>query len=163
MMTSYFLINYLKVGQTINSSLIFINIKIIMQSTTSFGGLSLTEIFEIQAIQTLLIKFWYLGLTSDCLIAKEDTIAFKAIRKAINFANCFTFEMPIKTYLNFADRIMKALGKLEPKQIFDVLLGHLKNNKIITISFELFGVAFLQLFGRTLELANSQIMTQVLR
>lgn len=70
MMTSYFLINYLKVGQTINSSLIFINIKIIMQSTASFGGLSLTEIFEIQAIQTLLIKFWYLGLTSDCLVAK---------------------------------------------------------------------------------------------
>jgi hypothetical protein len=43
------------------------------------------------------------------------------------------------------------------------LLGHLKNNKINTISFELFGVAFLQLFGRTLELMNSQIMSQILR
>ncbi len=43
------------------------------------------------------------------------------------------------------------------------MLGHLKNNKINTISFELFGVAFLQLFGRTLELMNSQIMSQILR
>jgi len=43
---------------------------IIMQTCVNFGGLSLTEIFEIQAIQTLLIKFWYLGLTSDCIIAK---------------------------------------------------------------------------------------------
>lgn len=106
-----------------------------MQSSVNFGGLSLTEIFEIQSIQTLLIKFWYLGLNSDCLIAKEDIVAFKTIRKAINFANCFTFEMPIKTYINFAERIMKALGKLEPKQIFDVLLGHLRNNKIVTVSF----------------------------
>lgn len=47
--------------------------------------------------------------------------------------------MPLKTYLNFADRIIKALDKLEPRQIFEVLLGHLKNNKISTISFELFG------------------------
>jgi hypothetical protein len=44
-----------------------------------------------QLIQSLLIKFWYLGLTSDCLIAKEDYNTFKAIRKIINFANCFTF------------------------------------------------------------------------
>lgn len=58
--------------------------------------------------------------------------------------------MPIKTYLNYADRIMKALGKLDPQPIFDVLMGHLKNNKINTVSFELFGVAFLQLFGKTL-------------
>jgi hypothetical protein len=43
--------------------------------------------------------------------------------------------MPLKTYLNFADRIIKALDKLEPRQIFEVLLGHLKNNKINTISF----------------------------
>lgn len=71
--------------------------------------------------------------------------------------------MPIKTYINFAERIMKALGKLEPKQIFDVLLGHLRNNKIVTVSFELFGVAFLQLFGRSLELLNSHTMTQILR
>ena len=62
-----------------------------MQSCVNFGGLSLTEIFEIQVIQTLLIKFWYLGLNSDCLIAKEDAVTFKTIRKAINFANCFTF------------------------------------------------------------------------
>lgn len=41
-----------------------------MQSNVSFNGLSLTEIFEIQAIQSLLIKFWYLGLNSDCLVAK---------------------------------------------------------------------------------------------
>ena len=71
--------------------------------------------------------------------------------------------MPLKTYLNFADRIIKALDKLEPRQIFEVLLGHLKNNKISTISFELFGVAFLQLFGRSLEMMNSQVMVQILR
>lgn len=41
-----------------------------MQNPVNFGGLSLTEIFEIQSIQSLLIKFWYLGLTSDCLISK---------------------------------------------------------------------------------------------
>lgn len=42
-------------------------------------------------------------------------------------------------------------------------MGHLRNNKIVTVSFELFGVAFLQLFGRALELMNSQIMSQILR
>ena len=62
-----------------------------MKNTINFAGLSLTEIFEIQPIQSLLIKFWYLGLTSDCLIAKEDATTFKTIRKSLNFANCFTF------------------------------------------------------------------------
>jgi hypothetical protein len=116
-----------------------------------------------QLIQSLLIKFWYLGLISDCLIAKEDVPTFKTIRKAVNFANCFTFEMPIKTYINYAERIMRALGRLEPKPIFDVLMGHLRHNNISTISFELFGVAFLQLFGKTLESMDSQVMSQVLR
>lgn len=106
-----------------------------MQTCINFSGLSLTEIFEIQAIQSLLIKFWYLGLTSDCLIAKEDAATFKTIRKAITFANCFTFEMPLRTYISYGDRIMKTLGRLDPKPIFDVLLGHLKNNKITTVSF----------------------------
>lgn len=73
-----------------------------MQATINFSGLSLTSIFEIQSIQSLLIKFWYLGLTSDCLVAREDVAAFKSIRKSINFATCFTFEMPIRTYVNFA-------------------------------------------------------------
>lgn len=77
-----------------------------MKSAIAFTGLSLTEIFEIQPIQSLLIKFWYLGLTSDCLIAKEDVVSFKTIKKNLNFANCFTFEMPLKTYINFAERLM---------------------------------------------------------
>jgi hypothetical protein len=50
---------------------------------------------------------------------------------------------------------MIVLESLEPKKTFDVLLSHLKNNKVISISFELFGVAFLQLFGRNLEFLNT--------
>ena len=71
--------------------------------------------------------------------------------------------MPIKTYINFADRLMKPLSEIEPKIIFDVLLSHLKNNNIKAISFELFGVAFLQLFGKILELMDSSLLSQVLR
>lgn len=44
-----------------------------------------------------------------------------------------------------------------------MLLGHLRNNKITTISFELFGVAFLQLFGRALEYLNTLTLNQILR
>lgn len=80
-----------------------------MQSSVSFSGLSLTEIFEIQSLQSLLIKFWYLGMTSDFLIAKEDATTFRVIKKSLNFANCFTFEMPMKTYVNFIDRIMVSI------------------------------------------------------
>ena len=97
-----------------------------MQNIVSFGGLSLTEIFEIQPIQSLLIKFWYLGLTSELIIHKEDQMALKIIKKTITFANCFTFEMPIKSYVNYIDRIMLAIIELDPKKTFTVLLGHLK-------------------------------------
>ena len=134
-----------------------------MKNSVPFTGLSLTEIFQIQPIQSLLIKFWYLGLTSDSLISKEDVTTFKTIKKTLNFANCFTFEMPLKTYINFADRLMKPLSEIQPKIIFDVLLTHLKNNTIKTVSFELFGVAFLQLFGKVLELMDSHILGQMLR
>jgi len=48
------------------------------------------------------------------------------------------------------ERIINVLEKYEPKKTFDVLLTHLKNNKVVSISFELFGVAFLQLFGKSL-------------
>ena len=83
-----------------------------MQNSIAFSGLSLTEIFEIQALQSLLIKYWFLGLTSEITVAKEDQTAFKPIRKTISFANCFTFEMPIKTYINFMERIMITLGEI---------------------------------------------------
>jgi hypothetical protein len=83
-------------------------------------------------------------------VAPEDGALFKAIRKNITFANCFTFEMPLRTYINFNDKILQALAAIEPRRTFEVLLGHLRNNKVISVSFELFGVAFLQLFGRIL-------------
>lgn len=63
--------------------------------------------------------------------------------------------MPIKTYIAFMERIMITLEKYETKKTFDVLLAHLKNNKVTAISFELFGVAFLQLFGKNLEFMNT--------
>lgn len=53
--------------------------------------MTLTEIFEIQPLQSLFIKFWYLGLTSEQLVAPEDVIFFKSIRKSLTFANCFGF------------------------------------------------------------------------
>jgi len=62
-----------------------------MDTNYSFSGMTLTEIFEIQSLQSLFIKFWYLGLTSDSIIATEDASIFRAIRKSITFANCFTF------------------------------------------------------------------------
>lgn len=40
-----------------------------MESTYSFAGMTLTEIFEIQSLQSIFIKFWYLGLTSDPIVA----------------------------------------------------------------------------------------------
>lgn len=55
------------------------------------------------------------------------------------------------------ERIMITLEKYETKKTFDVLLAHLKNNKVTAISFELFGVAFLQLFGKNLEFMNTEM------
>lgn len=78
-------------------------------SSYSFAGMTLTEIFEIQPLQSLFIKFWYLGLTSDHVVAPEDTPLFRAIRKSLTFANCFTFEMPLRTYIQFTDKILQAL------------------------------------------------------
>lgn len=72
-----------------------------MDTNYSFSGMTLTEIFEIQPLQSLFIKFWYLGLTSESIVATEDANIFKAIRKNATFANCFTFEMPIRSYVNF--------------------------------------------------------------
>ena len=106
-----------------------------MESSLSFTGMTLTEIFDIQSIQSLFIKYWYLGLTSECLVANEDNNIFKAIRKSITFANCFTYEMPIRTYVNYIDRIMVPLTNLDPKKTFDILLGHLRNNKVASVSF----------------------------
>ena len=63
--------------------------------------------------------------------------------------------MPLRTYINFMDKIMIVLEKCEPRKTFEVLLSHLKNNKVVSISFELFGVAFLQLFGKNLEFINT--------
>ncbi len=119
--------------------------------------MTLTEIFEIQSLQSLFIKFWYLGLSSESIVAPEDATLFKAIRKSVSFANCFSFEMPLRSYINYVDRLMQALGQIDPRKTFEVLLGHLRNNKVISVSFELFGVAFLQLFGRILELLNTQL------
>lgn len=62
-----------------------------MDTNYSFSGMTLTEIFEIQPLQSLFIKFWYLGLTSELIISPEDANIFKAIRKNVTFANCFTF------------------------------------------------------------------------
>jgi hypothetical protein len=90
-------------------------------------------------------------------VAPEDATLFKAIRKSVSFANCFSFEMPLRSYINYVDRLMQALGQIDPRKTFEVLLGHLRNNKVISVSFELFGVAFLQLFGRILELLNTQL------
>lgn len=80
-----------------------------MEQNYSFAGMTLTEIFEIQSLQSLFIKFWYLGLTSDSIVANEDANLFKAIRKTITFANCFTFEMPLRSYINYIDKIMQSL------------------------------------------------------
>lgn len=107
-------------------------------------------------MQSLFIKFWYLGLTSEGVVALEEAALFRAIRKSISFANCFTFEMPLRTYINYVERILQALAGIDPRKTFEILLGHLRNNKVISVSFELFGVAFLQLFGRILELLNTQ-------
>jgi hypothetical protein len=127
-----------------------------MESNCSFAGMTLTEIFDIQPLQSLFIKFWHLGLTSEAVAAPEDAALFRAIRKNITFANCFTFEMPLRTYINYIDKVLQALATIDPRRTFDILLGHLRNNKVISVSFELFGVAFLQLFGRILELLNTQ-------
>lgn len=54
------------------------------------------------------------------------------------------------------EKIIQSLAAIDPKKTFEILLGHLRNNKVISVSFELFGVAFLQLFGRILELLNTQ-------
>lgn len=89
-------------------------------------------------------------------MALEEAALFRAIRKSISFANCFTFEMPLRTYINYVERILQALAGIDPRKTFEILLGHLRNNKVISVSFELFGVAFLQLFGRILELLNTQ-------
>jgi hypothetical protein len=35
---------------------------------TSFSGMSLTEIFELPQLQSLLLKFWFLGLTCEQLV-----------------------------------------------------------------------------------------------
>jgi len=40
-----------------------------MEMNYSFSGMTLTEIFEIQPLQSLFIKFWYLGLTSESVVA----------------------------------------------------------------------------------------------
>ena len=68
-------------------------------------------------------------------MAVEDVGIFKAIRKNISFANCFTFEMPLRTYINFKDKILQALSAIEPRKTFEILLGHLRNNKVISVSF----------------------------
>lgn len=83
-----------------------------------FSGMTLTQIFEIQPIQSLFIKFWYLGLNSEFIVAEEDQNIFKTIRKNITFANCFSFEMPFRTYINFMDKIMIVLEKFEPRKTF---------------------------------------------
>ncbi len=106
-----------------------------MESNYSFAGMTLTEIFEIQSLQSLFIKFWYLGLTSEGVIAPEDASLFKAIKKSITFANCFSYEMPLRTYINFTDKILQALEAIHPRSTFEILLGHLRNNKVISVSF----------------------------
>jgi hypothetical protein len=40
-----------------------------MDTNYSFSGMTLTEIFEIQPLQSLFIKFWYLGLTSEQIVS----------------------------------------------------------------------------------------------
>lgn len=55
------------------------------------------------------------------------------------------------------DKIIIVLEKYDPMKTFDILLSHLKNNKVVSISFELFGVAFLQLFGKSLEFMNTDM------
>lgn len=89
-----------------------------MESTYSFAGMTLTEIFEIQSLQSIFIKFWYLGLTSDPIVAPLDAPLFRAIRKSLTFANCFTFEMPLRTYIQFTDRILTALEAIHPRPTF---------------------------------------------
>jgi len=43
--------------------------------------------------------------------------------------------MPIRTYINYIDKIMQSLIVIDPKKTFDILLGHLKNNKVLSVSF----------------------------
>ncbi len=125
--------------------------------------MTLTKIFEIQAIQSVLIKFWYLGLTSPELIAYEDVQTLKPLLKNVVFANCFTFELPLKTYCNFMEFIMAALDQLKPLKIFHILLSQMKANKINSISYELFGVTILQLFGKVLKHLDTTRICQILR
>jgi len=89
-----------------------------METNYSFSGMTLTEIFEIQPLQSLFIKFWYLGLSSEGVVANEDSALFRAIRKNLTFANCFTFEMPLRSYINFMEKIIQSLAAIDPKKTF---------------------------------------------
>jgi hypothetical protein len=74
--------------------------------------MSLTEIFELPQLQSLLLKFWFLGLTCEQIVMLEEEQYFRMIKKTINFANCFTFEMPAQMYYAMLDRIACALSNL---------------------------------------------------
>jgi len=43
--------------------------------------------------------------------------------------------MPLRTYINYIDKIIQGLAAIDPKKTFDILLGHLRNNKVISVSF----------------------------
>jgi len=68
-------------------------------------------------------------------VAGEDAALFRAIRKNLSFANCFTFEMPLRSYINFMEKIIQSLAAIDPRKTFEILLGHLRNNKVISVSF----------------------------
>lgn len=117
---------------------------------TSFAGFTLTEIFELPQLQSLLLKFWFLGLTCEHIVIAEEEQYFRMIKKTINFANCFTFEMPAQMYYSLLDRTAFALTSLNCQKILSTIVNYMKVNKLGFISFEIFGLHFLQLFGKVL-------------
>jgi hypothetical protein len=87
----------------------------------------------------------------------EEEQYFRMIKKTINFANCFTFEMPAQMYYALLDRIALALSHLNCQKIMNTIVNYMKVNRLGFISFEIFGLHFLQLFGKVLESLNEKM------
>lgn len=65
----------------------------------------------------------------------EEEQYFRMIKKTINFANCFTFEMPAQMYYALLDRIALALGHLNCQKIMNTIVNYMKVNRLGFISF----------------------------
>ncbi len=64
--------------------------------------------------------------------------------------------MPAQMYYSLLDRIATALGNLNCQKIMTTIVNYMKVNKLGYISFEIFGLHYLQLFGKVLETLNEK-------